>query len=98
VLKTLAKENVGRVDVFCPGFVTDCLETLEEIGIEAQALFRNAGGKEFHVIPCLNEHPRWITALAEIAFRNLAGWLAPPPDVDARELTQVRAKALGAAQ
>jgi len=98
VLKTLGKESAGRVDVFCPGFVTDCLETLEEIGIEGQALFRQAGGKEFHVIPCLNEHPRWITALAEIAFRNLAGWLAPPPDVDARELTQVRAKALGAAQ
>ena len=71
---------------------------LEEIGIEGRARFREAGGKEFHVIPCLNEHPRWITALAEIAFRNLAGWLSAPPDVDARDLTQVRAKALGAAQ
>ena len=46
--------------MFCPGFVTDCLETLEEIGIEGRDLFKRAGGKELHVIPCLNEHPRWI--------------------------------------
>ena len=50
------------------------------------------------MIPCLNEHPRWIAALADLAFRNLAGWLAQPPDVDARGLTQVRAKAMGAKQ
>jgi ferrochelatase len=98
VLVALGKEGVGRVDVFCPGFVADCLETLEEIAIEGAVRFRNAGGKEFHLVPCLNEHPRWILALADLAFRNLAGWLAQPPDVDARELTQVRAKALGAAQ
>jgi ferrochelatase len=98
VLAALAKDGAGRVDVFCPGFVTDCLETLEEIGLEGQELFRKAGGKEFHVIPCLNEHPRWISALADIAFANLAGWLAQPPDAAARELTQVRAKALGAKQ
>lgn len=98
VLKALGKEGAGRVDVFCPGFVTDCLETLEEIGIEGQALYLGAGGKDFHVIPCLNEHPRWISALADLAFRNLGGWLARPPDVDARELTQVRAKAMGAKQ
>ena len=98
MLKALGKEGMGRVDVFCPGFVADCLETLEEIAIEGAVAFRNAGGKDFHVIPCLNEHPRWILALADLAFRNLAGWLAQPPDVDARELTQVRAKALGATQ
>ena len=98
VLESLGKEGAGRVDVFCPGFVADCLETLEEIGIEGKALFLEAGGKEFNVIPCLNEHPRWITALAEMVFRNLAGWLVQPPDADARELTQVRAKAMGAAQ
>ena len=39
-------------------------------------MFRKAGGKDLHVIPCLNEHPRWIAALADLAFRNLAGWLA----------------------
>ena len=64
--------------------------------MEGRATYVAAGGKEFNVIPCLNEHPLWIAALADLAFRNLAGWLAQPPDVDARELTLVRAKAMGA--
>jgi ferrochelatase len=96
VLGALGRDGVARVDVVCPGFVTDCLETLEEIAIAGAATFKGAGGTELNVIPCLNEHPRWITALADICFRNLAGWLAQPPDADARELTQVRAKAIGA--
>jgi ferrochelatase len=95
-LAALAKEGVGRVDVFCPGFVADCLETLEEIGIEGRASFEKAGGKELRAIPCLNEHPAWISALTEIAVRNLHGWLAAPPDADARALTLARAKTLGA--
>ncbi len=96
VLRELGGQKLRRVDVFCPGFVTDCLETLEEIGIEGRATFETAGGGEFHLIPCLNEHPFWIRALADLAFRNLEGWLAMPPDVDVRELTLVRAKAMGA--
>jgi len=96
MLVALAKEGTRRVDVACPGFVSDCLETLEEIGLEGRAAFLNAGGGEFHVVPCLNEHPAWIAALADLAVRNLGGWLDPPPDAAARELTQVRAKALGA--
>jgi ferrochelatase len=71
-------------------------ETLEEIAIEAQVTFLKSGGKEFHAIPCLNEHPRWIMALADLVFRNLAGWVAEPPNLHERGLTQVRAKALGA--
>jgi ferrochelatase len=66
-LVALAQQNLGRVDVVCPGFVSDCLETLEEIGIEARRAFITAGGREFHLIPCLNESPEWIAALAEIA-------------------------------
>jgi len=96
VLRQLGAEKVGRIDVFCPGFVADCLETLEEIAVEGQALYRAAGGAAFRVIPCLNEHPAWIAALADIAFRNLAGWLEAPPDIDARQQTQARARALGA--
>ena len=96
VLRALGGEGVRRVDVFCPGFVADCLETLEEIGIEGRATFLQAGGKEFHLLPCLNEHPTWIAALADLVFRNLGGWLAEPPDHDARELTKARAKAAGA--
>jgi ferrochelatase len=96
MLVALAKEGIRRVDVACPGFVSDCLETLEEIGLEGRAAFLKAGGGECHVIPCLNEHPAWIAALASLAVRNLGGWLDPPPDAAARELTQMRAKALGA--
>ena len=93
---SLRRLGLGRVDVFCPGFVADCLETLEEIAIEGRAIFEKAGGKAFHAIPCVNEHPLWIAALADIAWRQLMGWLVAPPDAKARELTAMRAKALGA--
>lgn len=73
-LVKLAKEGVARVDVLCPGFTSDCLETLEEIGMEAKRDFLTAGGKEFHYIPCLNESPAWISALAEITEQHMAGW------------------------
>jgi ferrochelatase len=65
-LVELARGGLKRVDVVCPGFVSDCLETLEEIGIEARHAFLDADGREFHALPCLNEEPRWIEALAEI--------------------------------
>jgi len=95
-LADLGASGSRRVDVVCPGFVADCLETLEEIGIEGKRTFQAAGGKDFHVIPCLNEHPMWIAALADLVLRNLAGWLAPPPDAAGRELTLLRARTLGA--
>lgn len=63
-----------RVDIVCPGFVADCLETLEEIGMEGKALFLQSGGKEFHLIPCLNDRDDWIGALEAIARRHLSGW------------------------
>jgi ferrochelatase len=91
-LVRLAKEGVGRVDVVCPGFVADCLETLEEMGIWCKQRFLSAGGREFHLIPCLNEHPAWIAALVDVLVANLEGWLVPPPDATARELTKMRAK------
>jgi ferrochelatase len=68
-LVEMARSGAGRVDVICPGFVSDCLETLEEIGITAKAAFMAAGGREFHLLPCLNESPEWIAALARIAGR-----------------------------
>lgn len=73
-LRALGRAGVGRVDVLCPGFPADCLETLEEIAMEGRAAFLDSGGKEFHYIPALNDDPAWITALAGIAERNLAGW------------------------
>jgi len=62
----LARAGTKRVDVVCPGFVSDCLETLEEIALEARHAFLGAGGREFHALPCLNESPEWIIALAKI--------------------------------
>lgn len=65
-LVELARAGTKRVDVVCPGFVSDCLETLEEIALEARRAYLGAGGKEFHALPCLNESPEWIVALARI--------------------------------
>ena len=69
-LVRLARQGAGRVDVVCPGFVSDCLETLEEIGSAARAAFRAAGGGELHLLPCLNESPEWIAALARITAQR----------------------------
>lgn len=74
VIVQLAKKGIGRLDVACPGFVSDCLETLEEIAIEAKATFLEAGGQSLNYIPCLNERDDWIHALADLAIRHLAGW------------------------
>jgi ferrochelatase len=65
-LVELARAGAKRVDVMCPGFVSDCLETLEEIAMEARHAFLGAGGEEFHALPCLNESPEWILALSKI--------------------------------
>jgi ferrochelatase len=73
-LRQLARDGVERVDVICPGFTSDCLETLEEIAMEAKHDFEKAGGRQFHYIPCLNEQPSWIAGLAEIAEQHLIGW------------------------
>ena len=70
----LARDGAARVDVLCPGFTSDCLETLEEIAMEVRHDFEAAGGREFHYIPCLNESPAWIAALADIAEQHLIGW------------------------
>jgi ferrochelatase len=88
------KQGLRRVDVVCPGFVADCLETLEEIGMEGKAAFLKAGGGEFHAIPCLNESAAWIKALGQIALEHLQGWDEHAQDAD--ELERARAKALGA--
>lgn len=96
ILARLGAARPRRIDVFAPGFVADCLETLEELAIEGKRTFQAAGGQDYNVIPCLNEHPRWIAALADIVLSNLQGWLAPPSGNAEREVTMLRAKALGA--
>lgn len=99
-MAALGKRKIGRVDVFCPGFVSDCLETLEEIAIENKTVFLKAGGRQFNYIACLNERHEWIQALARIAAENLHGWVSAEFDRAASEVSahasRTRAIALGA--
>ncbi|HEU4620778.1 MAG TPA: ferrochelatase, partial [Burkholderiaceae bacterium] len=74
-LEMLAKQGVERVDVMCPGFVADCLETLEEIAMEAKETFLTAGGKTFHYVSCLNDRPSWIAALGGVCEAHGREWL-----------------------
>jgi ferrochelatase len=96
VLADLGRQGLRRVDVFCPGFAADCLETLEEIGIEGKQTFLAAGGREFHALPCLNDHPLWIAALTDLVLRHLGGWLEPPPSATVRAAIRGRAMEMGA--
>ena len=96
-LSDLGKQRTERVDVICPGFASDCLETLEEIAIEGKASFLQSGGGAFHYIPCLNERDDWIHALARLATQHLQGW---PTDCFPADETLIntarRARDLGA--
>lgn len=73
-LIALAQSGTQSVDVVCPGFTGDCLETLEEISMEGREAFLHAGGKTFNYIPCLNDEPAWVNALADIALKHMQGW------------------------
>jgi ferrochelatase len=98
-LIAMGKAGVKRVDVVCPGFTSDCLETLEEINMEARAAFLTAGGQTFHYIPCLNDTPQWISALGSIAQQHLLGWpTVGAPDPQALAASKAAALALGAKQ
>ena len=99
-LEALGKQGVGRIDVVCPGFVSDCLETLEEIGIEGKQTFLQAGGREFHTIACLNDQPAWIAALADIARDHLHGWIDRDRAIleAAAQQAAQRARTLGASR
>jgi ferrochelatase len=99
-LEELGHQKTRRVDVICPGFIADCLETLEEIALEGKADFLKAGGGEYRYIPALNDRPVWINALADLALAQMAGWIAAPYDAEA-EKTELddqrrRARTMGA--
>ena len=70
-LPRLAQQGVRKLLVVCPAFVSDCLETIEEIGLRGRETFVAAGGTEFALIPCLNEHPLWLEALDRMVERFL---------------------------
>ena len=99
-LEELGHAKTRRVDVICPGFAADCLETLEEIAMEGKATFLNAGGGEFRYIPALNDRPLWIAALADLVQAHLGGWITDSWSLadenrEQRQRTE-RARALGA--
>ena len=97
-LVALAQQGVRRVDVLCPGFTSDCLETLEEIAMEAREAFLHAGGTEFHYVPCVNDSPQWLDALAAVARQHMAGWPAPGPADQAGLAAQRNAALLAGAR
>jgi ferrochelatase len=74
VLQDLGRSATARVDVICPGFVADCLETLEEIALEGRHQFTAAGGGRFHYIPALNDSAPFVDALADLVQAHTAGW------------------------
>jgi len=73
-VKRLASEGVDSVDVICPGFSADCLETIEEIGMENREYFLEAGGKEFNYIPALNDTPEHIAMMKQLILTHTRGW------------------------
>jgi ferrochelatase len=75
-LEALAHRDVKRPLIFSPGFVTDCLETLDELGNEGRAQFAEGGGRaeDFTFAPCLNAHPAWLNAMATLVRENAGGW------------------------
>lgn len=101
-LQELPAAGTKSVDVICPGFAADCLETLEEIQMENRDLFIEAGGESFNYIPCLNESEDHMTALCEILTAHMFGWPETMPNWDAGKLavearkTRERAIAMGA--
>lgn len=75
----LPAQGITRIAVIMPGFMADCIETLDEIGNEVRSEFLAAGGTDFALIPCLNAAPAAIDLLEGLARQELAGWLPTPP-------------------
>jgi ferrochelatase len=73
-LEEWGKAGVGRVDVISPAFAADCLETLEELEVENREVFMEAGGKEYHYIPCLNDSADHINMMVSLVRENAQGW------------------------
>ena len=96
LLKQWAGEGIRRVDVLCPGFSIDCLETIDEIAGENAEAFVHAGGERLSYIPALNASPAHAAMLASLVERHIAGW-APPAEA-AGDARLARVAAIRAAQ
>lgn len=78
-LKAFPSQGIKSVQVFCPGFAADCLETIEEIGEENKHYFMSAGGERYEYISALNDEPEHISALCQLISDNLQGWQTAAP-------------------
>lgn len=77
-IRAMARSGTRSLDVVCPGFSADCLETLEEIDEQNREIFLHAGGERYRYIPALNDRPDHIRAIAEIVLDHLQGWVQAP--------------------
>jgi ferrochelatase len=94
-LEQLAGAGVRSVQVICPGFAADCLETLEEVAMENREIFLSAGGERYEYIACLNDEPDHVNLLGRLVEQHTQGW---GPALDAPDMVRTRAMALGASQ
>ena len=95
-VRELARQGCRSVQIVCPGFVSDCLETLEEIALEVKTAFLEEGGEQFHYIECINDSPVWIQAMHSLTMTHMSGWpLEPASDAD-RSVSRQAALAIGA--
>jgi len=99
LLEQLPLAGVKRLDVVCPGFLSDCLETLEEIAMEGKEEFLTAGGERYQFIPCLNDSEQAVALLQALIVQETMGWPVRPETAQAeadRAIARSRARALGA--
>jgi ferrochelatase len=95
-VRELARQGCRSVQIVCPGFVSDCLETLEEIALEVKTAFLEEGGEQFHYIECINDSPVWIQAMHSLTMTHMSGWpLEPASDAD-RSVSRQAALTIGA--
>jgi ferrochelatase len=103
-IRDFGSNKLGRIDVVCPGFAADCVETLEEIEMRYGDLFRAAGGAELNYIPALNARDDHIAFLSRLVAKHAGGWPESSPDWSAseaareRDKSRQRALAMGATQ
>ena len=91
-LRALAQRGIRQVDVVCPGFSADCLETLEEIAMENRDNFLEAGGDRYTYIPCLNDREDHIDALCDLIERHIQGWPEGALDYDQAAAEKARTR------
>ena len=96
MLEDLGKDTCPHIDIVCPGFPADCLETLEEIAMEGQEIFHEHGGRDYRYIPCLNDDPVFISALEESAKEHMQGWPTIPDSEAELALRERRANEVSA--